>query len=97
MTTQTFTVEIPADPGPLRQLGIVLSRTVTMCTAEVQKLRHDCTDLITRAIQPTLWLLVFGQVFTRLHIIPTGIPLTWISWRRASWPVRAVHRDLLWH
>jgi len=72
MTTQTFTVEIPADPGPLRQLGIVLSRTVTMCTAEVQKLRTTCTDLITRAIQPTLWLLVFGQVFTRLHIIPTG-------------------------
>jgi ABC-2 type transport system permease protein len=25
-----------------------------------------------RAVQPALWLLVFGQVFTRTHAIPTG-------------------------
>jgi len=39
---------------------------------EVRKLRHDSTDLFTRAIQPALWLLVFGQVFTRTRAIPTG-------------------------
>ena len=28
--------------------------------------------MITRALQPALWLLVFGQVFTRIRAIPTG-------------------------
>jgi ABC-2 type transport system permease protein len=39
---------------------------------ELCKLRHDPTELLTRAVQPALWLLVFGEVFTRLHAIPTG-------------------------
>ena len=39
---------------------------------ELRKLRHDPTELITRAVQPALWLLVFGQVFTRIRAIPTG-------------------------
>jgi ABC-2 type transport system permease protein len=39
---------------------------------EVRKLRHDPTELLTRAIQPTLWLLVFGNVFARVRAIPTG-------------------------
>jgi ABC-2 type transport system permease protein len=39
---------------------------------EARKLRHDPTELITRAVQPALWLLVFGQVFTRVRAIPTG-------------------------
>jgi ABC-2 type transport system permease protein len=43
-----------------------------MCLVELQKLRHDRTELITRAVQPALWLIVFGEVFTRLHAIPTG-------------------------
>jgi ABC-2 type transport system permease protein len=39
---------------------------------ELRKLRHDPTELLTRAIQPALWLLVFGEVFTQIHAIPTG-------------------------
>jgi ABC-2 type transport system permease protein len=39
---------------------------------EVRKLRHDPTELLTRAVQPALWLLIFGEVFTRTHAIPTG-------------------------
>jgi ABC-2 type transport system permease protein len=39
---------------------------------ELQKLRHDHTELLTRTVQPLLWLLVFGQVFGRLRAIPTG-------------------------
>ena len=38
----------------------------------MRKLRHDPTELFTRAVQPALWLLVFGQVFTRTRAIPTG-------------------------
>jgi ABC-2 type transport system permease protein len=43
-----------------------------MSLVEVQKLRHDRTELFTRAIQPALWLLIFGETFTRLRAIPTG-------------------------
>jgi ABC-2 type transport system permease protein len=39
---------------------------------ELQKIRHDRTELFTRAVQPVLWLLIFGETFTRLHAIPTG-------------------------
>ena len=39
---------------------------------EIRKLRHEPTDLFTRAIQPVLWLLIFGQVLSRIRAIPTG-------------------------
>ena len=41
-----------------------------------QKLRHDRTELYTRAIQPALWLLIFGETFTRIQGDPDrgGIP-----------------------
>jgi ABC-2 type transport system permease protein len=55
-------------PGVLR----FLEKTVVIAELEARKLRHDPTELITRAIQPALWLLVFGEVFTRTHAIPTG-------------------------
>ncbi|MGH7870364.1 MAG: ABC transporter permease [Candidatus Dormibacteraceae bacterium] len=51
---------------------LVVSRVTTMCLVELQKLRHDRTELVIRAIQPALWLLIFGETFTRLHAIPTG-------------------------
>ena len=59
---------------PVRRspVGLVVSRIATMCLVELQKLRHDRTELITRGIQPALWLLVFGETFTRLRAIPTG-------------------------
>lgn len=48
------------------------SRVATFCLVELQKLRHDRTELFTRAVQPALWLVIFGETFTRLHAIPTG-------------------------
>jgi ABC-2 type transport system permease protein len=65
-------VSADAEPGALAQLRVAASRVATMCLVELQKLRHDRTELVTRAIQPALWLLVFGQVFTRIRAIPTG-------------------------
>ncbi|HTO74339.1 MAG TPA: ABC transporter permease [Gemmatimonadales bacterium] len=47
-------------------------KTLVIAELEVRKLRHDVTELLTRAVQPALWLLVFGEVFTRAHAIPTG-------------------------
>jgi len=42
----------------------------------MRKIRHDRTELYTRAIQPALWLLIFGETFTRIHAIPVpgGVP-----------------------
>ncbi|MFE0423500.1 ABC transporter permease [Streptomyces sp. NPDC058953] len=67
----------PAPPAPVptrvRTGWTVLpSRVAAMCAVELQKLRHDRTELYTRAVQPALWLLIFGETFTRIHAIPTG-------------------------
>jgi ABC-2 type transport system permease protein len=35
--------------------------------AEIRKLRHDCTEMVTRAVQPALWLLLFGTVMERVR------------------------------
>jgi ABC-2 type transport system permease protein len=43
-----------------------------IAATELDKLRRDPTEILTRAVQPALWLLVFGQVFTRTRAIPTG-------------------------
>jgi ABC-2 type transport system permease protein len=49
-----------------------IDKTFVLAELEIRKLSHDATELVTRAIQPALWLLVFGQVFTRIRAIPTG-------------------------
>jgi ABC-2 type transport system permease protein len=46
--------------------------TVAVAQAEVRKLMRDPTELLSRAIQPVLWLAVFGQVFSQVRGIPTG-------------------------
>jgi len=56
----------------LSNLTNFLRKTLVIAELEARKLRHDPTELITRAVQPALWLLVFGQVFTRTRAIPTG-------------------------
>src|SRR6201996_4324567 len=58
--------------GTLAALRRYPSRVGTFCLVELQKLRHDRTELFTRAVQPILWLLVFGVTFNRIHAIPTG-------------------------
>jgi len=49
-----------------------LRDTFALADIELRKLRRDPLELLTRAVQPALWLLVFGQVFGRLKAIPTG-------------------------
>ncbi len=49
-----------------------VDKTLVIAELEVRRLRHDFTDVITRAIQPVLWLLLFGEVFTKVRVISTG-------------------------
>jgi ABC-2 type transport system permease protein len=60
------------DPSPPPWWRVLPRRTLTLCRVELQKLRHDRAELYTRAIQPALWLVIFGEAFTRLRDIPTG-------------------------
>jgi ABC-2 type transport system permease protein len=59
-------------PRPRAGWRLLPTRVIAMCAVELQKLRHDRTELYTRAVQPALWLLIFGQTFTRIRAIPTG-------------------------
>ncbi len=43
-----------------------------VCAAEVQKLYHDPFELLTRAIQPVIWLLLFGEAMARVRGLVTG-------------------------
>ena len=58
--------------GFVSEIVSFIQKTLVITELEIRKLRHDPTDLITRAVQPALWLLIFGQVFTRVRAIPTG-------------------------
>jgi len=49
-----------------------LRQTLAVAEADVRKLIHDPVELLTRMVQPVLWLLIFGQVFNRTRAIPTG-------------------------
>jgi len=50
----------------------VWRETLAIADVELRKLFRDPTELFTRAVQPVLWLVVFGQVFSRVRGIPTG-------------------------
>jgi ABC-2 type transport system permease protein len=46
--------------------------TITVAELEARKLHHDFTELFTRAAQPAIWLLIFGEVLAQVRAIPTG-------------------------
>src|SRR5690242_11922143 len=49
-----------------------MRRMGAFALVELQKLSHDRSELVTRMVQPALWLLIFGQTFSRLHVVNTG-------------------------
>lgn len=53
-------------------VGEFIAKSLVAAELEVRKLRHDPIQLFTRAVQPILWLTIFGQVFTQVRGIPTG-------------------------
>jgi ABC-2 type transport system permease protein len=55
-------------PAPLR----FLIDTGTIARSELRKVARDPVEVLTRAAQPILWLVVFGQVLSSIRAIPTG-------------------------
>jgi ABC-2 type transport system permease protein len=71
---QSDLVEPPVVP-PMNCFDSVIGfvdKTLVITELEVRRLRHDFTELIARAIQPALWLLLFGEVFAKVRAISTG-------------------------
>lgn len=49
-----------------------LLKAVTFIELELRRLYHDPTEIFTRAVQPLLWIGVFGTVMSKVRAIPTG-------------------------
>jgi ABC-2 type transport system permease protein len=69
---RTVTVHLIRAPRGIHRVRGLLLRMGAFALVELQKLSHDRTELLTRMVQPALWLLIFGQTFSRLHVIDTG-------------------------
>lgn len=61
-------------PGSADSFSLVdfMGQSIAIGESELKKLLRDPTELFSRAVQPILWLVVFGQVFSRVRGIPTG-------------------------
>ena len=49
-----------------------LTEVHAVADAEVRKLRHDPSEILTRAIQPAIWLILFGEVMAQVRGLATG-------------------------
>jgi len=56
----------------LGRVAATISQTAAIVGYEARKLSHDPSELLFRAVQPALWLVVFGGVFSQIRAIPTG-------------------------
>jgi len=50
----------------------VITKSYVMAEMEIRRLIHDPTELIMRAVQPILWLGIFGEAMSKIRAIPTG-------------------------
>jgi ABC-2 type transport system permease protein len=53
----------------IRRFGL---QTLAVADVELRKLLRDPTELVSRAVQPVLWLTVFGQVMAQVRGIHSG-------------------------
>ncbi len=60
---------IALSAGPLARLA---EGTLAMAQAEMRKLRHDHLDIVTRSVQPLLWLFIFGTALRHNRSLSVG-------------------------
>jgi ABC-2 type transport system permease protein len=54
-----------------------LKNMLVMIELELRRLRHDRTEIYFRAVQPILWIVIYGPVMGGVKAIPTGgVPYT---------------------
>ncbi len=49
-----------------------ITNVFTITEFELRKLFHDPSQIFIRAVQPLLWLLVFGEVMAKVRVLPTS-------------------------
>jgi ABC-2 type transport system permease protein len=59
----------PLLAGPLLRMA---AGTLAMAQAEMRKLRHDHLDIVTRSVQPLLWLFIFGTALEHSRQLTAG-------------------------
>jgi ABC-2 type transport system permease protein len=69
--TSPAPVTLARAPRGWQRVPATFARVGAFAIVEMQKLRHDRTELVTRMVQPALWLLIFGTTFSKLHVIKT--------------------------
>jgi ABC-2 type transport system permease protein len=52
-------------------LSQTIKKSYVLAEMETRKLLHDPTELISRAVQPILWLGIFGEALSKVRAIPT--------------------------
>jgi ABC-2 type transport system permease protein len=52
-------------------------KTFIITELEIRKALHDPTEIFMRAVQPVLWILIFGKVFEKMH--PIAGPVNYIA------------------
>jgi len=55
-----------------RYVRQVVRKSAVLAGMEIRKLLHDPMELMTRAVQPILWLGIFGEALSTVRAIPTG-------------------------
>ncbi len=70
--TQAASAKPTSLPRPVADAIYFWRKTFNIFEMELRKLRHDPMPLFTRAVQPLLWLVIFGQVLAATRAIPTG-------------------------
>src|SRR3954454_12106575 len=61
---------------PAALTGNALTRvwagSAAMAQSELRKLRHDHLDIVTRSVQPLLWLFIFGTALSHTRALTLG-------------------------
>ena len=61
-----------AQKRALAHLARLRNGAAAMGWAELRKLRHDHLDIVTRSVQPLLWLFIFGSALRRNRALAGG-------------------------
>ena len=51
-------------------MKIFFRKAFVITDFEIRKILHDPTEVLMRAVEPALWLLIFGQVMARTRMLP---------------------------
>lgn len=63
---------LPAMASLFDRIANYVTEVQAVADSEIRKLRHDPTELLTRAIQPAIWLVLFGEVMAQVRGLATG-------------------------